>query len=82
MFIKTTRSPKQIIVDHKGQAAPWPYPYDFSVRYVRVDLIENLIGALEELCNYAESNESRHLTLTPSLVKKIAKNALKTLEEE
>ena len=77
MIIKTTKSPKQIIVDHKGQAAPWPYPYDFSVRYVRSNLVDGLVDALEYVLNVCPaidpSGEDAHGK---------AQAALKALEEE
>lgn len=77
MIIKTTKSPKQIIVDHKGQAAPWPYPYDFSVRYVRADLVDGLVQALEGLLAYSGIIEERDSNCATNK----ARAALKALEE-
>lgn len=42
------KAPIKLSINHKGQACSWPYPFDFTVRYVRADIVNELVDILED----------------------------------
>lgn len=69
------KAPIKLSIDYKGQACPWPYPFNFTVRYVRADIVDELVEALKGLQVWTS------LAIHNEYVKPMIEDALAKLEE-
>ena len=78
-----SESPKRIWVIRNRYVVDPEKTCERIVPYIRADLVNGLVEALEELCKYAnDSDDCQYGTLSTRLMRDIAKDALKALEEE